>query len=209
MRKRRLPGLLTLALFLSIAPVSAYASTANSPMTMTLVQQTTGEFADVNKEFVYYIDHCYMGSVFAGVDDLIEFEIDTDAYPNVTTIYHNIYWCAACGDSVTYDDLIPEQMEELFHHQIANRHGTTENYQKLCYKIPLKNGEKVEITVKDLGNKKLYMAREDSYSLSVIANGKEQTFAQESEVSILEFNPEENGTVIVKRTNGKESEDTT
>lgn len=204
MRKRMLSVLLVIVLALALVPTSAFASSVS----MTLVQQTTGDLADLDKEFVYYIDHCYIGSAFAGVDDLIEFEINTDTYPNVTTVYHNIYWCATCGDSVIYDDLIPGQKEALFNHQIANRHGNSENYQKLCYKITLKNGEKVEITVKDLGNKKLYIAQEDNYSLSVIANGKEQTFAQKSGISIWEFNPKENDTIILKRTNGKEDTNT-
>lgn len=144
MKKRILSSLLTFVLFLSIAPISALG--ANNFTTMTLVQKTTGEFSDLDKEFVYYIAvlHFYTDMTTPG-EFAYDVKIDTEAYPNVEIIEDNIMMCNHA--EIWARESNTNERTALSNHTLMTRHNYT-YWPCQFYKITLKNGQSVEMKVR-------------------------------------------------------------
>ena len=179
MRKRIFPALLALVLTLSIVPV-AFA------VPMTLVQQTTGEFADVNKQFVYYILADNIPSGQKNIEKIkTQMRICNCGFTvfgfqeNATSIWENHYF--NCGGRSLYGNV------EL-------------------YKITLKNGETINLNTQSTITT-IYAVQENNCSISYSTDGVNFTdyvndgsmYLSETTVASLKFTGVKDGTLTIKR----------
>ena len=192
MRKRIVPALLALVLVLSMTPIAFAASSK----TVTLLQETTG---NLNKEFEYYISKSSVSNISG---------------PKVETINNVVFYTCRCG--FTINSAIPNCGTIWTAHDKPTPFGCGKGYDyKIgdCYKITLKNGEKVTINPKH--DTLLITTTQDSqYQILYSTDGNNFTnyvddvsvVESDKAIARIRFTPTENGTLTIRRSDGSASD---
>ena len=156
---------------------------------MTITQQTTGEFVDINKEFVYYIQ-----TNNAYIDASLE---------NVERIKSVLMKKCNCGFVVfSFQENVDDIWENhIYRCEKFNVFDTVD-----VFKFTLKDGESITINTIN-SNPTIYIVREDGYSISYsideenFTNYKDSTSIKlvETTMANIKFTSNENGTLTLRR----------